>query len=95
VEEARTFCKNGLPHAIVYEPTVRGTSFEPLRVELLAETASLVMVEIFDEDSTRLENAAASAAPRTRVRREKLEQDLPPLLMNELSRVLPSNPLMA
>ena len=88
VDEARTFCKNGMPHAVVYEPTVRGASFEPLRVELLAEAPSMVLVEIVDEDSPRQENTAATAAPRPRARRDSLARDLPGLLMSQLTRSL-------
>lgn len=88
VEEARSFCKNGLPHAIVYEPTVRGSAFEPLRVELVAQEPKLVLVEILDDDDKRRENTVEAASPRRRARRESLKRDLPPMLLHELAASL-------
>jgi len=86
VEEARDFCDSGLPHAIVYEPTVRGVPFEPLRIKLMAQAPSIAMVEIHDEE--RNENILNEIRPRPRAKRKSLMQDLPPLLMNELTRSL-------
>lgn len=86
VDEAREFCDSGLPHAIVYEPTVRGVPFEPLRIKLMAQAPSLAMVEIHDEE--RDENILNEIRPRPRAKRHSLKRDLPALLMNELSRAL-------
>lgn len=86
IEEAREFCDSGLPHAIVYEPTVRGVPFEPLRIRLLAEAPSIAMVEIHDEE--RAEHILNEIRPRPRAMRQSLPQDLPNLLMNELARSL-------
>lgn len=86
VEEAREFCDSGLPHAIVYEPTVRGVPFEPLRIRLLAQDHPIALVEIHDEE--RDGNILNEIRPRPRARRQALARDLPSLLMNELSRTL-------
>lgn len=86
VEEARDFCDSGLPHAIVYEPTVRGVPFEPLRIRLLAQDQPIALVEIHDQE--RDGNILNEIRPRLRARRHALAQDLPPLLINELTRTL-------
>lgn len=87
VEEAREFCAAGLPHAIVYEPTIRGQPFEPLRMELLMTSPNLGLVEI-GEPGAEPPPMIGRGRPLARISRQSLTDALAPILVAELSRTL-------
>jgi len=49
IDEAREFCRGGMPHALVHEAALGGEGFERLRRELLAEVPRLAFIQISEE----------------------------------------------
>ncbi|HEY6134787.1 MAG TPA: hypothetical protein VIW70_12465 [Rubrivivax sp.] len=89
VDEAREFCRGGLPHAIVYEAALGGESFELLRRELLAEVPLLSFIAIAEEGHA-YESSLRDGFQTTRVGRNALMTALPSALLFELSRGVPT-----
>lgn len=87
VEEAEAFCRDGLPHAIVYESALAGERFKRLRDELTAEVPGFVFVEIAEE-GTAFELGDESKHHRALVGRDAVVESLPSALLFELSRTL-------
>lgn len=85
VEEAESFCKDALPHAIVYESALAGDRFMRLRDELLAEVPAFVFIEIAEEGSS-FELTGESGQHRALVGRAAVLESLPSALLFELSR---------
>lgn len=85
VDEAREFCRGGLPHAIVYESALGGDRFEQLRRELLAEVPQLSFIAI-GEDGREYESSVRDGHQTTRVGRDAVMTSLPSALLFELSR---------
>ncbi len=85
VDEAREFCKSGMPHAVVHEAALGGEAFERLRQELLAELPTLAFVQI-TEDGKGFEVRAAGGRDAVCVARAAIGDSLPAALMFELSR---------
>lgn len=85
VDEAREFCRGGLPHAIVIESVLRGTRFNELRNEVQANGAEVVFVEIIEEGST-FEISGFGGHNMARVGRDAIMSSLPSALMFELSK---------
>ncbi len=87
VEEAEEFCRDALPHAIIYESVLSGDRFHRLRTGISTEMPSFVFIEISPEGcALRLsthgnENGAC-------IGREAVMQSLPSALIFELSRTL-------
>ena len=87
VEEAEEFCRDALPHAIIYESVLSGDRFHRLRTGISSEMPSFVFIEISPEGcALRLsthgnENGAC-------IGREAVMQSLPSALIFELSRTL-------
>lgn len=50
VDEAREYCRGGMPDALVHEAALGGEAFERLRGELLAERPALAFVQITEDD---------------------------------------------
>lgn len=87
VVEAVQFCKDGLPHAIIYESALAGERFMQLRQDLLSEAPALAYVEIAEEgDAYEISNF--SGANTTRVGRDAIVASLPSALLFELSKGL-------
>jgi len=87
VEEAAQFCLEGLPHAVIYEATARGPSFDQLRADLLREVSDFSFVEVIDgEHLTQLSTATADGLAR--ISRLHLADALPSVLIFELSKGL-------
>jgi len=87
VEEAAQFCMEGLPHAVAYEASQRGASFDQLRADLRREVANFSFIEVIDEEHpTQLSTATTDGLAR--ISRLHLEDALPAVLLFELSKGL-------
>ena len=87
VEEAAEFCREGLPHAIVFEAALRGERFERLRDEIAADAPDFVFIEIVEEGNL-FEISSFSGSGLARVGRDAIGASLPSALMFELSKGL-------
>jgi hypothetical protein len=87
VEEARDFCRGGLPHAIVIESVLRGDRFNDLRREIDAEGAEVVFIEIIEEGNT-FEISGFGGLSMARVGRDAILTSLPSALMFELAKTV-------
>ena len=87
VDEAASFCKEGLPHAIIVESIQRGTRFATFREEILSEVPDFVFIEILEQGSG-FDLAGSNGADMTRIGRDAAVKSLPAALMVELSRSL-------
>lgn len=87
VEEARDFCREGLPHALVYESSLAGDRFEALHAELLHDAPTLAFIELGEEgDAFAVSGFGGSEVAH--VGREAIATGLPSALVFELSRNL-------
>jgi hypothetical protein len=87
VDEAASFCKEGLPHAIIVESIQKGGRFTSFRDEILAEVPDFVFIEILEQGST-FEMSGTNGAAMARIGRDVISSSLPAALMFELSRSL-------
>ena len=87
VEEAEEFCRDALPHAIIFESVLISERFQKLRASILAEMPSFVFIEIGAEGNS-LELSTHAHNQRARMGRDAILQSLPSTLMFELSRTL-------
>lgn len=87
MEEAREFCRGGLPHAVVFESVLRGDRFNELRGEVDSEGADVVFIEIIEEGST-FEISGFGGRNTARVGRDAILTSLPSALMFELSKTV-------
>lgn len=85
IDEAREFCADGLPHAIVYEAVLAGERLDDLREELRREVPEFPFIEIVEEGEV-FEVARFGHSPVARVGRDGLQASLPSALVYELSR---------
>jgi hypothetical protein len=86
VDEAVEFCRDAMPHAIVYESVLVNERFRRLRANLLAEMPTFVFIEIAAEGNA-FELSAGASRPRARLGRDSIAQSLPTALIYELSRM--------
>jgi CheY-like chemotaxis protein len=87
VREAVAFCREGLPHAIVFEGMQRSRQFEQLADGIRQEVPEFVFVELVDEGRT-FDISTISATGMARVGCEGIANALPSALVYELSRVM-------
>ena len=85
VEEAGSFCRDALPHAVVYESVLAGERFERLRTELLNALPSLAFVQIA-EDGRAFEVLNVNDRQFASVGRGAIGQSLPAAMLFEMSR---------
>ena len=85
VDEAREFCADGLPHAMIYEASLAGERFERLRTEMLAEVATLPFIRIAEQGKA-FEVLNLGGRQFASVGRDAIIEALPAALMFELSR---------
>jgi hypothetical protein len=85
VEEAAEFCRDGLPHAIVYEAALAGERFEKMRAQLLAEVPNLAFIQIA-EHGKAFEVLNQHGRQFASVGRDAIMESLPAAMMFELSR---------
>jgi hypothetical protein len=87
VEEAVAFCRDALPHAIVYESVLVNDQFQRLRANILVEMPAFVFIEIAAEGDA-FELSTKANRQRARLGRDSIAQSLPTALIYELSRTL-------
>ncbi len=87
VEEAEEFCRDALPHAIIYESVLAGDRFHKLRVSISSEMPSFVFIEVAPEGSA-LQLSTSGHDGGARIGRDAVMQSLPSALIFELSRTL-------
>jgi CheY-like chemotaxis protein len=87
VEEAEEFCRDALPHAIIYESVLSGDRFHRLRTSISSEMPSFVFIEIAPEGGA-LQLSTHGNENGARIGREAVMQSLPSALIFELSRTL-------
>jgi hypothetical protein len=85
VEEAEEFCRDALPHAIVYECVLDNERFQKLRGSIVADMPHFVFIELAAEgDGFSL--SSHGEGQRARLGRDAIAQSLPSALIYELSR---------
>lgn len=87
VDEAASFCREGLPHAIIVESIQKGGRFSNFREEIVAEVPGFVFIEILEQGST-FEMSGTNGARMARIGRDVIASSLPAAMMFELSRSL-------
>ena len=87
VEEAEEFCRDALPHAIIYESVLAGDRFQKLRSGIAAEMPSFVFIEVAPEGGA-LQLSTNSPDNGARIGRDAVMQSLPSALIFELSRTM-------
>jgi hypothetical protein len=87
IDEATSFCREGLPHAIIIESIQKGSRFSQFRDDILAEVPDFVFIEILEQGST-FEMSGTNGAQMARIGRDVIASSLPAALMFELSRGL-------
>ena len=87
VDEATSFCREGLPHAIIVESIQKGGRFSTFREEILLEVPNFVFIEILEQGPT-FEMSGTNGATMARIGRDVVAASLPAALMFELSRGL-------
>lgn len=85
LDEARTFCRDGLPHAIVADASLGGDPLLALQRELLAEAPGLAVIEV-GEHHDGYRTSIDDAGQLARVGRASLGDGLPAVLLFELTR---------
>jgi hypothetical protein len=85
VEEARDFCRDGPPHALVYESSLAGDRFKALYAELLRDAPALAFIEL-GEEGDGFAMSGFGGAEVAHVGREAIATGLPSALVFELSR---------
>lgn len=85
VEEAIEFCRDGLPHAVVYEAALAGERFERLRTDMLAEAPTMAFVQIA-EYGKAFEVLNLGTHQYASVGLDALLESLPAAMMFELAR---------
>jgi len=75
IDEAASFCKEGLPHAIIVDSIQKGSRFTHFREEIL-------------EQGSTFEMSGTNGAKMARIGRDVVASSLPAALMFELSRAL-------
>ncbi len=87
VEEAETFCRDALPHAIIHESVLANDRFQKLRASIAAELPTFVFIEIAPEGSA-LQLTGQGQEHGARIGKDAVMQSLPSALIYELSRML-------
>lgn len=87
VDEAASFCREGLPHAIIVESIQKGGRFGHFRDEIVAEVPDFVFIEVLEQGST-FEMSGTNGAQLARIGRDVVASSLQAALMFELSRGL-------
>lgn len=85
VDEAEEYCRDTLPHAIIYESASAGQRFERLRSGLSHDFPNFVFIEIAEEGS-RFALSGENGRRHAVIGRDTVLQSLPSALIYELSR---------
>ncbi len=84
LDEAREFCRGGMPNAILHESALGGDRFERLRGDLLAEVPQLAFIEL-TEDGQGIGGRQVGERRFSCVARGSILESLPAALLFELS----------
>ncbi len=84
LDEAREFCRGGMPNAILHDSTLSGDRFERLRGDLLAELPQLAFIEL-TEDGQGIGGRQVGNRRFSCVARSSIVESLPAALLFELS----------
>jgi len=87
VDEAVSFCRDGLPHAIVIESIQNGERFAAFREDITDEVPGFVFIEIIEEGSA-FQMSGFDGPSMARVGRDVIASSLPSALIFELSKAL-------
>jgi CheY-like chemotaxis protein len=87
VRDAIEFCREGLPHAIVFDGVLRSPAFERLANDIRQEVPEFVFIELTNEGRS-FDISTISATGMARVGKEGIATALPSALVYELSRVM-------
>jgi len=87
VDEAVSFCRDGLPHAIIIESIQNGERFAAFREDISDEVPGFVFIEIIEEGST-FQMSGFDGPSIARVGRDVIASSLPSALIFELSKTL-------
>lgn len=87
VEEAEEFCRDALPHAIVFESALAGQRLNRLRDGILEEVPGFVFIEIAEEGDA-FELSDEDSKRHALVGRSAVSESLPSALIFELSRTM-------
>lgn len=85
LREASEFCREGLPHAIVFEAGLNTTAFEKLTHDIRREVPEFVFIELV-EGSHPFDISGVSRSKMARIGTESMAQALPSALIYELTR---------
>jgi hypothetical protein len=85
VEEARRFCEQKLPEAIVYESMLYDSAFDGLRHDIKLQRPEMAWIEIVD-DGDAFEISSFDGMSMARVGRDAIASALPSALMFELAK---------
>jgi hypothetical protein len=85
IDEAREFCCEGLPHAIVYEAAIAGENFAKLRAQWSREVPKLAFIEITEQGRDLAVNDLGGQHT-SRIGRDVISSALPNALIFELAR---------
>jgi hypothetical protein len=88
VEEAEEFCREALPHAIVYESVLANERFQRLKSGIQSEVPRFAFIEIDAEGNSFELSTVGGVHQRARLGRDTIAQSLPSALIYELSRTL-------
>ncbi len=87
IEEAEEFCRDALPHAIIFESVLVNDRFHKLRVSISSEMPSFVFIEVAPEGAA-LQLSTNGQESGARIGRDAVMQSLPSALIFELSRTI-------
>lgn len=87
VREASEFCREGLPHAIVFEGLMRTAAFDKLAEGIRREVPEFVFIELLDEGQA-FDISSVSQTGMARVGRDAVATALPSALVYELTRIM-------
>lgn len=87
LDEATQFCRASMPHAIVFESTLRGERFERVRSDWLEAVPNLAFVQIAEQGKA-FELLHEAGRQFASVGRDAIVQQLPAALSFELSRLV-------
>jgi hypothetical protein len=85
LEQAREFCSNSLPQAVVYESAIAGALFRALRDEWTAALPTLGFIEI-GEQGPAFEISDLGGTKSSRIALDAIMSALPNALMFELGK---------
>lgn len=87
VREASEFCREGLPHAIVFEGMMHTAAFDKLVEGIRREVPEFVFIELQESGQT-FDISSVSQTGMARVGRDAVSTALPSALVYELTRIM-------